>query len=431
VDACTDGTNGGCAHICVSTGSGAYVCLCNSGYGLDADGHNCSDIDECTDYGPCEQICTNTVGSFQCSCRSGFTVDSTTTSTCNDVDECTNSSLCTGGQTCVNSYGSYHCVASAAGMVPEIPGEEAAERASLTIVDACSDGTNGGCEHVCATTRNGAYACLCHVGYRLASNGHNCTDVDECTELRLCDQTCINSPGTYTCGCREGYLLDTDNVTCNAIDACSDGTNGGCEHVCVTNKNGAYDCLCHVGYRLASNGHNCTDVDECTELRLCDQTCINSPGTYTCGCREGYILDTDNVTCNDMNECNDSSACPEPEVGVSICINTYGSYYCLIFNEKSSVVHEEQLLSDQSEHQPPFYDDEHYPLEQEDYDVNGDRILGKKSRSVGEYTTRRYQFSTPDVGEYPQPHNNGDLKIVIGFLAGALCITLIVIIGIV
>ncbi|XP_033729863.1 signal peptide, CUB and EGF-like domain-containing protein 1, partial [Pecten maximus] len=215
VDACTDGTNGGCAHICVSTGSGAYVCLCNSGYGLDADGHNCSDIDECTDYGPCEQICTNTVGSFQCSCRSGFTVDSTTTSTCNDVDECTNSSLCTGGQTCVNSYGSYHCVASAAGMVPEIPGEEAAERASLTIVDTCSDGTNGGCEHVCATTRNGAYDCLCYAGYKLDSNGHNCTDVDECTEYGPCDQTCINNPGTYTCGCREGYLLDTDNVTCN------------------------------------------------------------------------------------------------------------------------------------------------------------------------------------------------------------------------
>ncbi|XP_033750619.1 matrilin-2-like [Pecten maximus] len=175
---------------------------------------------------------------------------------------------------------------------------ELVQEMMAVAIDACSDGTNGGCEHVCATTRNGAYDCLCYAGYKLDSNGHNCTDVDECTEYGPCDQTCINNPGTYTCGCREGYLLDTDNVTCNAIDACSDGTNGGCEHVCATTRNGAYYCLCYAGYKLASNGHNCTDVDECTELRLCDQTCINTPGTYTCGCREGYLLDTDNVTCN-------------------------------------------------------------------------------------------------------------------------------------
>ena len=33
------------------------------------------DIDECTSGDPCHQICTNTPGSFQCSCESGYTVD--------------------------------------------------------------------------------------------------------------------------------------------------------------------------------------------------------------------------------------------------------------------------------------------------------------------------------------------------------------------
>jgi len=34
------------------------------------------DINECDDNnGGCEQICTNTDGSFQCDCRSGFTLN--------------------------------------------------------------------------------------------------------------------------------------------------------------------------------------------------------------------------------------------------------------------------------------------------------------------------------------------------------------------
>ena len=33
------------------------------------------DVDECTSQVPCEQTCTNTQGSFQCSCGSGYTVN--------------------------------------------------------------------------------------------------------------------------------------------------------------------------------------------------------------------------------------------------------------------------------------------------------------------------------------------------------------------
>ena len=30
------------------------------------------DIDECERFSPCNQICTNTDGSFECSCNAGF-----------------------------------------------------------------------------------------------------------------------------------------------------------------------------------------------------------------------------------------------------------------------------------------------------------------------------------------------------------------------
>ena len=37
--------------------------------------HCFSDIDECDkDNGGCQHICTNTLGSFHCSCRNGFTI---------------------------------------------------------------------------------------------------------------------------------------------------------------------------------------------------------------------------------------------------------------------------------------------------------------------------------------------------------------------
>ena len=70
---------------------GSYKCSCQAiGHSLDNDEHNCSgdwlllydslnflhyilDINECdTDNGGCEQICTNTVPFYNCSCYSGF-----------------------------------------------------------------------------------------------------------------------------------------------------------------------------------------------------------------------------------------------------------------------------------------------------------------------------------------------------------------------
>ena len=87
--------NGDCLHICDNI-PGSRVCRCRPGFVLDTDGRTCLgwfnitgiiatmdnrifilfliDIDECnTNNGDCAQTCTNTQGSHQCSCRSGFT----------------------------------------------------------------------------------------------------------------------------------------------------------------------------------------------------------------------------------------------------------------------------------------------------------------------------------------------------------------------
>ena len=85
-------SNGGCHHVCKNN-LGSYQCLCHSGYLLGTDKHSCegnhktqlnkleywytiADIDECSDSaGGCQHKCTNTIGSYYCSCDAGYSLD--------------------------------------------------------------------------------------------------------------------------------------------------------------------------------------------------------------------------------------------------------------------------------------------------------------------------------------------------------------------
>ena len=48
--------------------------MCGDGF-TETDDHECEDVDECATYDRCSQICTNTPGSYECSCRSGYALD--------------------------------------------------------------------------------------------------------------------------------------------------------------------------------------------------------------------------------------------------------------------------------------------------------------------------------------------------------------------
>ncbi|MGI4401074.1 hypothetical protein ACR2V8_26795 [Klebsiella pneumoniae] len=107
IDECTDGTDG-CAHVCTNT-EGSYECSCNAGYVLAADDHACDDVDECVaGTSGCAQTCTNTIGSYTCSCDNAGYVLNADGHACDDVDECTDD---TDGcaHDCTNTIGSYTC----------------------------------------------------------------------------------------------------------------------------------------------------------------------------------------------------------------------------------------------------------------------------------------------------------------------------------
>uniref|UniRef100_H2ZXM4 EGF-like domain-containing protein n=1 Tax=Latimeria chalumnae TaxID=7897 RepID=H2ZXM4_LATCH len=68
---CSD-NNGGCSHECEDNRWGA-ACSCPPGWQLQIDWQNCIDVDECAiTFSPCDQLCTNTHGSFTCSCVDGY-----------------------------------------------------------------------------------------------------------------------------------------------------------------------------------------------------------------------------------------------------------------------------------------------------------------------------------------------------------------------
>lgn len=97
-----------CAQNCINT-NGGFRCSCRTGYSLLSNGYSCAgtasivafkkwnnfilyysiDINECAaNNGGCAHNCQNTVGSFRCSCRTGYTLSSNGRS-CNGKKELT------------------------------------------------------------------------------------------------------------------------------------------------------------------------------------------------------------------------------------------------------------------------------------------------------------------------------------------------------
>ncbi|XP_072049211.1 uncharacterized protein [Amphiura filiformis] len=83
---------------------GSFYCTCNVGFS--GGGFNCSDIDECLS-SPCDRnaVCSNNHDSFGCTCNAGFSGDGLN---CTDIDECL-TSPCDPDAACRNTPGSFDC----------------------------------------------------------------------------------------------------------------------------------------------------------------------------------------------------------------------------------------------------------------------------------------------------------------------------------
>ncbi|XP_067047323.1 uromodulin-like isoform X1 [Acropora muricata] len=200
-----------------------YKCLCTKGF----KGKNCeNDIDECSSANEChlDAICTNTKGSYNCTCQLGFVGDG---KNCSDIDECSIENECHQNATCNNTKGSYNCT--------------------------CKDGFEG--------------------------DGRNCADIDECSILNDChlDATCNNTEGSYNCTCKDGF--EGDGKNCFDIDECS--IENEChQNATCNNTKGSYNCTCKDGFE--GDGRNCAAPPECKNyiaLNAWDRNVHSTRGT--------------------------------------------------------------------------------------------------------------------------------------------------------
>jgi len=121
-------------YYCQPTEFGGYQCFCP--WGLcdtrPVNGTQCIDVNEClVNNGGCQQLCSNRVGSFSCSCQSGFSLASDG-KFCNDIDECRTPGTCAVGN-CVNSYGAFYCVENSAFISVGFAAQDSADGLGPTI----------------------------------------------------------------------------------------------------------------------------------------------------------------------------------------------------------------------------------------------------------------------------------------------------------
>ncbi|KAI8499670.1 hypothetical protein Bbelb_227210 [Branchiostoma belcheri] len=81
-DECTAGIDICGAHACIDLPDG-YTCACPPGFQWDWDAADCLDFDECEmNNGNCTDVCTNSAGSYICSCYGGLPMDNGTCLAC-------------------------------------------------------------------------------------------------------------------------------------------------------------------------------------------------------------------------------------------------------------------------------------------------------------------------------------------------------------
>ncbi|XP_037292482.1 fibrillin-2 isoform X4 [Manduca sexta] len=334
-----------CAGGACTNTFGSFVCSCGAGWALAPDGRRCDDLDECVS-SPCGPgLCRNLPGSYVCLCPEGY-VAMPDGKECVDVRQRQCYLNIEPSGRCSEAVGvpqlKYLCCCSVGRAWGEdcepCPDKGSREHVALcgsepsTYIDPETNKTRpiDECEIMpqlckpgsCHDTATG-FQCSCDHGYEHDNTSHQCRDIDECLEGGVCRglAQCVNLPGAYECRCPAGYALAPSLDTCDDVDECAESRL--CDHGDCRNTVGSYRCECAPGYTLRDNV--CRDVDECARPRpMCrNGTCENLPGAYTCHCDDGFKLGPNN-DCVDINECREGSmVCRNGR-----CRNTAGSFRC-------------------------------------------------------------------------------------------------------
>ncbi|EDO44417.1 predicted protein [Nematostella vectensis] len=292
IDECTEGSYPCAADQTCQNVFGSYRCQasaikCSRGY-EPQNGRCVVDIDECASgIARCgrEQFCENVEGAYRCvTCRTGYRF---TNGRCVDRDECRIGVVC--AHECTNTPGSFICSCRRGFKLEP-------DKRSCRDIDECSL-PNPPCQHECRN-RYGSYQCYCKDGYTLAADKRSCDDIDECRGQQYssvglyspCQYQCLNSPGSYRCTCPAGYKL-SGGRNCYDIDECTETPN-----ICTRpdtvcrNAFGYYRCIpfvCPPKYYKKEGDNGCKLIDTCSEIPDCASIREKGLRFYTFSLRKG------------------------------------------------------------------------------------------------------------------------------------------------
>ncbi|XP_021172006.2 mucin-like protein [Fundulus heteroclitus] len=181
----------------------------------------------------------------------------------------------------------------------------------------------------CRTTKL-SYSCACKSGF--SGDGHNCTDVDECTEPMICENAkyeCLNNRGSFKCLCR---YKDSKNA-----DGCGTSPNPPGYNMFnismgwkdeSTDRTKQLDDLLSRGFtnKFYNISKKVSSKPGADEYRVAVSS--DTPHWYIRDylARVGAYYGMKDVEVDDLDECKAKEAgCVFP----AKCINTYGGYRCV------------------------------------------------------------------------------------------------------
>ena len=254
-------------------GDGCYACIFEGGFTCDtgATPTTCTDIDECASGGgsncSATAICANTIGSFTCTCKNGYSGDGVT---CTDTNECASGggNNCSANANCTNNAGSFSCACK---------NGYTGDGVTCTDVNECASGGGNNCSAnaTCANT-TGSFTCTCKNGY--SGDGVTCSDVNECASGGgnncSANATCANTTGSFTCTCKPTYM--GDGVTCNPCN-CTGGyscTSTACKTTCSSDSDCVTDRFC--------SGTTCRSDATQVSISMTHACMVLADGTVRC-----------------------------------------------------------------------------------------------------------------------------------------------------
>ena len=295
-----------CRQLQCQNTVGTYTCGCRQGFTKVVADNNqeyaCADIDECLNRNTCPRnaVCQNRAGGYKCLCNSGFEGE-----TCLDTDECSmNNTVCDTNAECHNTPGSFKCACKTGFFGTGQQCEKGQCQDSV-----CAD------NKICSSLTT--MSCMCKKGFSDAVND-TCVDIDECSLINQCDDNaqCINLPGSYQCECNVGFY--GDGTTCREGDCIE--SDCPANEQCVSPRRS--DCECEDGYHR-DESEMCIDTNECEKENECDENarCSNTGGSYTCECETGFYGTGYSCLAGDCEDasCSGNQTCVAPTTTICHC----------------------------------------------------------------------------------------------------------------